>query len=130
LVRLEFRPLRTCSFSVADSTLSCCATRTSVDRAETAIQTQIAQAASSGVSITAAANAGVPPDRAGLAAGLLNASQQIGSALGLAILSALAIARTNDLIATHASPVAAADPGYHRALLVGSILMAAAAPCG
>lgn len=79
------------------------------------------------VSITAAANAGVPPDRAGLAAGLLNASQQIGSALGLAILSALAIARTNDLIATHASPVAASDAGYHRALLAGSILMAAAA---
>jgi EmrB/QacA subfamily drug resistance transporter len=79
------------------------------------------------VSITAAANAGVPADRAGLAAGLLNASQQIGSALGLAILSAVAIARTNDLIAAHASRVAASDAGYHRALLVGSILMAAAA---
>jgi putative Ca2+/H+ antiporter (TMEM165/GDT1 family) len=51
------------------------------------------------VSITAAVNVGVPGDKAGLAAGLLNASQQVGSALGLAILSVLAITRTNDLIA-------------------------------
>jgi EmrB/QacA subfamily drug resistance transporter len=79
------------------------------------------------VSIAAAANAGVPPDKAGLAAGLLNSSQQVGSALGLAILSALAITQTNALIAAHASRAVASDAGYHRALLVGSILMAAAA---
>jgi EmrB/QacA subfamily drug resistance transporter len=79
------------------------------------------------VSVTAAANAGVPSDKAGLAAGLLNSSQQIGSALGLAILSAVAITRTNHLIAAQVSPVAASDVGYHQALLVGSILMAAAA---
>ena len=79
------------------------------------------------VSVTAAANAGVPSDKAGLAAGLLNSSQQIGSALGLAILSAVAITRTNHLIAAHVPPFVAADAGYHRALLVGSILMAAAA---
>jgi EmrB/QacA subfamily drug resistance transporter len=79
------------------------------------------------VSVAAAANAGVPGDRAGLAAGLLNASQQVGSALGLAILSVLAITRTNELIAAKASPVIALDAGYHRALLVGSLLMAAAA---
>jgi predicted MFS family arabinose efflux permease len=79
------------------------------------------------VSIAAAANAGVPGDKAGLAAGLLNASQQVGSALGLAILSVLAITRTSDLIAAGASPVVALDAGYHRALLIGSLLMAAAA---
>jgi hypothetical protein len=79
------------------------------------------------VSVTAAANAGVPPDEAGLAAGLLNSSQQIGSALGLAILSAVAITRTNHLLAAHVSHSLAADAGYHRALLVGGILMAAAA---
>lgn len=78
------------------------------------------------VSIAAAANAGVPPDKAGLAAGLLNSSQQIGSALGLAILSAVAIARTNALLAHGATHIAAADAGYHRALLLGSILMATA----
>ncbi len=79
------------------------------------------------VSIAAAANAGVPGDKAGLAAGLLNASQQIGSALGLAILSAVAITHTNNLIAAKASRVVALDAGFHQALLVGSILMAAAA---
>src|SRR6516165_5403037 len=79
------------------------------------------------VSVTAAANAGVPSDKAGLAAGLLNSSQQIGSALGLAILSAVAITHTDHLIAAHVSHFVAADAGYHRALLVGGILMAAAA---
>ncbi len=37
------------------------------------------------VTVTAAANAGVPADRAGLAAGLINPSAQMGSALGLAV---------------------------------------------
>ena len=37
------------------------------------------------VAATTAANAGVAPDKAGLAAALLNASQQLGGALGLAI---------------------------------------------
>jgi hypothetical protein len=79
------------------------------------------------VSVTAAANAGVAADKAGLAAGLLNSSQQVGSALGLAILSAVAITRTSNLIASGASHLAASDAGYHLALLVGSGLMAAAA---
>jgi EmrB/QacA subfamily drug resistance transporter len=79
------------------------------------------------VSVTAAANAGVPAGRAGLAAGLLNSSQQVGSALGLAILSAVAITRTDNLAAARVSHLVAADAGYHRALLVGAILMAAAA---
>jgi len=79
------------------------------------------------VSVAAAANAGVPADKAGLAAGLLNSSQQVGSALGLAILSAVAITRTNNLLAAQVPHAVAADAGYHRALLVGSILMAAAA---
>lgn len=79
------------------------------------------------VSVTAAANAGVPSGRAGLAAGLLNSSQQVGSALGLAVLSAVAITRTNHLIAARVSPVVAANAGYHMALLTGSIVMAAAA---
>ncbi len=79
------------------------------------------------VSVTAAANAGVPADKAGLAAGLLNSSQQVGSALGLAILSAVAITRTSHLIAARVPAVAASDAGYHQALLTGSILMAAAA---
>jgi EmrB/QacA subfamily drug resistance transporter len=79
------------------------------------------------VSVTAAANAGVSGDKAGLAAGLLNSSQQVGSALGLAVLSAVAISRTTALITSGASPVIASDAGYHLALLTGSVLMAAAA---
>jgi hypothetical protein len=79
------------------------------------------------VSVTAAANAGVPSDKAGLAAGLLNSSQQVGSALGLAVLSAVAITRTNSLIMAHAPHLVAADAGYHRALLLGSVFMAGAA---
>jgi MFS family permease len=79
------------------------------------------------VSVTAAANAGVPADKAGLAAGLLNSSQQVGSALGLAILSAVAITHTDKLVASGTSHVVASDAGYHLALLVGAIMMAAAA---
>jgi EmrB/QacA subfamily drug resistance transporter len=79
------------------------------------------------VSVTAAANAGVPPDQAGLAAGLLNSSQQVGSALGLAVLSAVAITRTDHLIAAGISPMQASDAGYHQALLAGGVMMAAAA---
>ena len=77
--------------------------------------------------LTTAANAGVGEDRAGLAAGLLNTGQQLGAALGLAILSALATARTSSLLhAGHDTVAQAATQGYQRALLVGSLLMLAA----
>jgi EmrB/QacA subfamily drug resistance transporter len=68
------------------------------------------------VGATVAANAGVPADRAGLAAGLLNTSLQLGIAVGLAIFSALATARTNDLLAIHAARSDALVEGYARAL--------------
>jgi EmrB/QacA subfamily drug resistance transporter len=79
------------------------------------------------VAVTTAANAGVPSDKAGLAAALLNASQQVGGALGLAIFSAIATSRTTDLLAAHASPADALTSGFHRALLASSIFLAAAA---
>jgi EmrB/QacA subfamily drug resistance transporter len=79
------------------------------------------------VAATAAANDGVPPAQAGLAAGLLNASQQLGSAIGLAILSAIATSRTESLLAAHATRPEALTAGYHRGLLAGSIFMVAAA---
>ena len=81
------------------------------------------------VGVTTAANAGVGEDRAGLAAGLLNTGQQVGTALGLAILSALATAHTHALLSTGNDTLAqAATHGYGRALLAGAgIVLAGAA---
>jgi EmrB/QacA subfamily drug resistance transporter len=82
------------------------------------------------VAVTTAANAGVPADKAGLAASLLNASQQLGGALGLAIYTAIATARTSDLLAAHTPPAEALTSGFQRALLVGSFFLLAAAVIG
>src|SRR5204862_6168876 len=82
------------------------------------------------VAVTTAANAGVPGEVAGLAAALLNASQQLGGALGLAIFSAIATSRTNDLLATHSAVPEALTGGFHRALLASSIFLVAAAVIG
>jgi EmrB/QacA subfamily drug resistance transporter len=75
---------------------------------------------------TTAANAGVDADKAGLAAGLLNTGTQLGGALGLAILSALATARTSSLLAGGDTLAQAATHGYQRALLAGAALVLAA----
>jgi EmrB/QacA subfamily drug resistance transporter len=79
------------------------------------------------VGVTTAANAGVPADKAGLAAALLNASQQLGGALGLAIFSALATSRTTNLLAGGTPVPNALTEGFQRALLAGSIFIFAAA---
>jgi EmrB/QacA subfamily drug resistance transporter len=78
------------------------------------------------VAITTAANAGVPADKAGLAAALLNSSQQVGGALGLAIFSAIATARSNHLLASHTPPAEALTSGFRGALLASSIFLAVA----
>ena len=82
------------------------------------------------VAVTTAANAGVPTDKAGLAAALLNSSQQAGGAIGLAVLTAIATSRTNDLLAAHAAMPDALTGGFQRALLVGSVFLVAAAVLG
>jgi EmrB/QacA subfamily drug resistance transporter len=79
------------------------------------------------VGVTTAANAGVPADKAGLAAGLINTSQWLGAALGLAIFTAIATSRTNHLLAQHSSPPHALAEGFRLALFCSSIFLAAAA---
>ena len=79
------------------------------------------------VAVTTAANAGVPADRAGLAAALLNASQQVGAALGLAIFSGIATARTSHLLTARTPQLPALTSGFHLALVAASIFVAAAA---
>jgi EmrB/QacA subfamily drug resistance transporter len=76
--------------------------------------------------LTTAANAGVDQDKAGLAAGLLNTGQQLGAALGLAILSAVATAQTKSVLSAGDSLAQAATHGYQRALLVGAFIVVAA----
>jgi EmrB/QacA subfamily drug resistance transporter len=79
------------------------------------------------VGVATAANAGVPAAEAGLAAALLNASQQLGGALGLAILTAIATSRTQHLAGGAAPDGHALTAGFQRALLVGSIFVLASA---
>ena len=79
------------------------------------------------VAVATAANAGVAEHQAGLAAALLNASQQVGGALGLAVFSALATARTRDQLAAHTAPDVALNAGIQRALLACGICVAVAA---
>ena len=79
------------------------------------------------VGVTTAAQAGVPPDKAGLAAALINTSTWLGGALGIAVFSALSTSRSHHLLAAHASVHAALTSGFQRALLACSIAMLTAA---
>jgi EmrB/QacA subfamily drug resistance transporter len=79
------------------------------------------------VGVTTAAQAGVPADKAGLAAALINSSTWIGGALGVAIFSAISTSRARDLLADHATPAQALTSGFQRALLAAAIFLAAAA---
>jgi EmrB/QacA subfamily drug resistance transporter len=82
------------------------------------------------VGVATAANAGVPADKAGLAAALLTASQELGGALGLAIFTAVSTSRTNHLLSAGTSSSHALTSGFQRALLLGSTFLLAAAVTG
>jgi len=73
------------------------------------------------VPVTVAAVTGTRPDEAGLASGLINTAQQVGGALGLAILAAVANGRTSDVIASGVrNPAVALTEGFQDAFLVGA----------
>ena len=79
------------------------------------------------ISMTLAATAGVPKHFSGIASGVLNTSQQIGGAIGLAILSAVYVSTFKSEISLGKNPLVAQVNGYHDGLLVGGGLAIAAA---
>ena len=85
------------------------------------------------VPVTLIATSGIPGEDAGLASGLFNTSQQIGGALGLAILSTLAVNATDDALAdagvraSEDETAQALVDGYHVAYIGSAVLIAVAA---
>ena len=74
------------------------------------------------VSISIGALEGVQERDAGLASGLVNTVQQIGGALGVAVLSTVALSRTSDVLSSTPGtpqPVAVTE-GFQAALLVAA----------
>jgi EmrB/QacA subfamily drug resistance transporter len=76
------------------------------------------------VTASIAALAGVPEQESGLASGLSNTSFQIGAALGVAIVTTVAVTRTDGYLATKASanPLVALTEGFQSAFMAVAIL--------
>src|SRR6266516_525243 len=72
------------------------------------------------VPISIAALAGVHPAEAGLASGLFNTTQQIGGALGIAVLSTIATSRTSHALADGTAQPSALVHGFTGAFVVGA----------
>jgi EmrB/QacA subfamily drug resistance transporter len=72
------------------------------------------------VPISIAALAGVRQAEAGIASGLINTTQQVGGAVGIALLSTLAISRTEDQVASGAAVPEALTSGFQLAFWVGA----------
>ncbi|MEU1494559.1 DHA2 family efflux MFS transporter permease subunit [Streptomyces sp. NPDC005776] len=76
--------------------------------------------------LTTLGMSGAGEEDAGLTSGLFNTTQQIGMAMGVAVLSTLAASRTDTLLAAGGSRAEALTGGYHLAFAVGAGLLAAA----
>ncbi|WP_328655981.1 DHA2 family efflux MFS transporter permease subunit [Nocardia salmonicida] len=76
--------------------------------------------------LTALGMSGAEADDAGLASGLFNTTQQVGMAIGVAVLSTLAAARTGTELVAGASDAAALTSGYRLGFTVAAGLLAAA----
>ncbi len=76
------------------------------------------------VPISIAALAGVKASEAGLASGLINTSQQIGGALGIAALSTIATSRTEDSLGTGTVLPQALVDGFSSTFVVGAVFAA------
>ncbi|MEV6753685.1 MFS transporter [Streptomyces sp. NPDC051214] len=79
------------------------------------------------VPLVVAAVSGVPKADSGAASGVLNTGQQIGGAIGLAVLATLASSRLDDEIASGAAMPDALLTSFHTVFLVGTVLTACAA---
>jgi EmrB/QacA subfamily drug resistance transporter len=77
------------------------------------------------IPVSIAALAGVGPREAGLASGLLNTSQQVGGAVGVAVASTVAITHATHLLHTGHSQAAALTSGYALAFWVVAGISAA-----
>ena len=76
------------------------------------------------VSISIAALAGVEDAEQGLASGLINTSQQIGGALGIAVLSTIATTKAENGIAAGTDAPTALVDGFQTAFVVGGVVAA------
>ncbi|MFD5897598.1 MFS transporter [Streptomyces sp. NPDC060366] len=76
--------------------------------------------------LTSLGMSGAGEEDAGLASGLFNTAQQIGMAVGVAVLSTLAASRSERMLAGGASEAEALTGGYHLAFGVGAGLLVAA----
>lgn len=75
--------------------------------------------------LTGFAMSGAAPDDTGLVSGLFNTGQQVGGALGLAVLATVAATRTAALRADGVAAVPARVAGHHLGYLVAAVLVAA-----
>jgi EmrB/QacA subfamily drug resistance transporter len=74
------------------------------------------------VPISIAALAGVRQAEAGLASGLINTSQQVGGAVGIALLSTIAVTRTENEVAGGTAVPEAMTSGFQLAFWVGAAI--------